>query len=190
MLYPVSGLLADVRYGRYTVIKSSLASIIIGLIFIIGMSISLVSINGSPPNDVKIVQAFVMLVLGLSGFQSNAVQFGLDQLLDASSEELSLFLHWFVWTEYVGVFLAHLHTVWYSCTSQKINNYPSLVVPIVMLLCLLFTFCKRCWFSCENVGINPYRNVYRVLKFAAKHGDPLGHRSALTYSDDVRPSRI
>ena len=37
---------------------------------------------------------------------------------------------------------------------------------------------------------NPYRNVYRVLKFAAKHGKPLGHRSVLTYSDDVRPSRI
>ena len=100
-----------------TVIKLSLASIIIGLIFIIGMSISLVSINGSPPNNVKIVQAvfgvtaFMMFVLGFSGFQSNAVQFGLDQLLDACSEELSLFLHWFVWTEYVGVFLAHLHTV-------------------------------------------------------------------------------
>ena len=30
----------------------------------------------------------------------------------------------------------------------------------------------------------------RVLKFAAKHGKPLGHRSGLTYSDDVRPSRI
>ena len=45
MLYPVSGLLADVRYGRYTVIKSSLAGIIIGLIFIIGISISSVSIK-------------------------------------------------------------------------------------------------------------------------------------------------
>ena len=31
-----------------------------------------------------------MFVLGFSGFQSNAVQIGLDQLLDASSEELSL----------------------------------------------------------------------------------------------------
>ena len=30
MLYPISGLLADVHYGRYTVKKSSLAGIIIG----------------------------------------------------------------------------------------------------------------------------------------------------------------
>ena len=37
---------------------------------------------------------------------------------------------------------------------------------------------------------NPYHNVYRVIKFTAKHGKPLGHRSALTYSDDVRPSRM
>ena len=37
---------------------------------------------------------------------------------------------------------------------------------------------------------NPYLNVYRTLKFTAKHSKPLGIRSALTYSDDVRPSRI
>ena len=33
---------------------------------------------------------------------ANAVQFGLDQLLHASSQELSLFLHWFIWADNFG----------------------------------------------------------------------------------------
>ena len=198
MLYPISGLLADVRYGRYTMIKSSLTSIAIGLTFTIGMLISLVSIKGIPPNTVKIVQAvigvivFMILIVGFSGFQSNAVQFGLDQLLDASSEELSLFLHWFVWTGQIGKLIPHLLLAWLCCSivSQEIDSYIGLVVGAFFIVCLIFTLRKRRWFNCENVVSNPYRNVYRVLKFTAKHGKPLGHRSALTYSDDVKPSRI
>ena len=43
----------------------------------------------------------VIFIIGAGGFRSNSVQFSHDQLLDASSEKISLFLHWFVWTEYV-----------------------------------------------------------------------------------------
>ena len=41
MLYPIGGLLADIRCGRYTMIKSSLVSIWIGFIFtcFIGLSV-------------------------------------------------------------------------------------------------------------------------------------------------------
>ena len=32
--------------------------------------------------------------------------------------------------------------------------------------------------------------MWKVLRFAAKHGKPLGHRSAFTYSDDRKPPRL
>ena len=55
---------------------------------------------------------------------------------------------------------------------------------------MIITYLKRNSFYRERVSSNPYWNVWKVLRFAAKHGKPLGHRSAFTYSDDGKPSRL
>ena len=199
MLYPVGGLIADLRYGRYKVIKLSLINNWVGAIIasVIGVLLSVeVNRNSHPLRVANTIASFLfvaLFVLGIGGFQSNAVQFGLDQLLDASSEELSLFLHWFVWTEYIGDLFPHgIATISY-CHSLCFNSGIGFSILFYLALStvgLTLACCKRRWLNCENVAGNPYWNVYRVLKFTAKHGKPLGHRSALTYSDDVRPSRI
>ena len=198
MLYPIGGFVADVHYGRYKMIKLSLINNFVGAIFVaiaaVLYSIN-VSRNSDPIEDVVVAAVFsaiLLYIVGFGIFQSNAVQFGLDQLLDASSEELSLFLHWFVWTECIGEMLPHFFTTAFSC-SERIREsigYESLSFLVFGMLGLILICCKRRWFNCENIDGNPYWNVYRVLKFTARHGKPLGHRSALTYSDDVRPSRI
>ena len=200
MLYPIGGLIADLRYGRYKVIKLSLLNNFVGAIIasVLGILYSVDEMyRESHPLKLAYAVAgylFMMLfVLGIGVFQSNAVQFGLDQLLDASSEELSLFLHWFVWTEHIGELIPRLSIAASFCRRRDTNNnigYSGLLYLALSTVGLTLVCCKRRWFNCENIVGNPYRNVYRVLKFAAKHGKPLGHRSALTYSDDVRPSRI
>ena len=199
MLYPIGGLIADLRYGRYKVIKLSLINNWFGAIIVsvLGILVSVELYRESHPLRLAYTVAgflFMMLfVLGIGVFQSNAVQFGLDQLLDASSEELSLFLHWFVWTEHIGELIPRLPIAASFCRSRVTKNvicYSGLLYLALSTVGLTLVCCKRRWFNCENIVGNPYRNVYRVLKFAAKHGKPLGHRSALTYSDDVRPSRI
>ena len=199
MLYPIGGLIADLRYGRYKVIKLSLINNWVGAIIasVLGVLYSVEVYKDSHPLRVAYeVTAFLfttVFVLGIGVFQSNAVQFCLDQLLDASSEELSLFLHWFVWTEHIGVLIPRLFIAASFCRRHVTNNiigYSGLLYLALSTVGLTLVCCKRRWFNCENIVGNPYRNVYRVLKFTAKHGKPLGHRSALTYSDDVRPSRI
>ena len=198
MSYPIGGLLADLQCGRFAIIKMSLVSIWAGFIFTFLEGLSYIIIRGIPSVEVKISESvggvivFVLFILGFSGFQSNAVQFGLDQLLDASSEELSMFLHWYVWTECVGEMLPRLLSAVSICDGKlrKGIGYLTIVFFGLSTMCVIMICCKRRWFNCENVVGNPYRNVYRVLKFTAKHGKPLGHRSALTYSDDVRPSRL
>ena len=35
-------------------------------------------------------------------FEANAIQFGMDQMLEAFSEQLSPFIHWYFWCAYVG----------------------------------------------------------------------------------------
>ena len=200
MLYPIGGLIADLRYGRYKVIKLSLINNWVGAIIasVLGVLFSVEvyshALSLKVANSVAAILLVALFGLGIGGFQSNAVQFGLDQLLDASSEELSLFLHWFVWTEHVGELIPRIATAASYCrkldTEKIIINTSGLLYLALSTVCLILVCCKRRWFNCENVVGNPYKNVYRVLKFTAKHGKPLGHRSALTYSDDIKPLRI
>ena len=197
MLYTIGGLIADLRYGRYKDIKLSLINNFVGAIIasVLGILYSVDEVyRESHPLKLAYSYLFMTLfVLGIGVFQSNTVQLGLDQLLDASSEELSLFLHWFVWTEHIGELIPRLSIAASFCRRRVTNNIigcSGLLYLALSTVGLTLACCKRRWFNCENIVGNPYRNVYRVLKFSAKHGKPLGHRSALTYSDDVRPSRI
>ena len=70
--------------------------------------------------------------MGLIGFSANSIQFGLDQLHDAATEDLILYIHWFVWTSYAGLLPMKLGfdtIVFKLCTSLKrnpeINSSPS-----------------------------------------------------------------
>jgi hypothetical protein len=61
------------------------------------------------------------------------------------------------------------------------------------LLLLGVTLCiqryKRRWFLTDSGSKNPYKLVYRVLKFAKDHTNPI-RRSAFTYCEDELPSRL
>jgi peptide/histidine transporter 3/4 len=61
------------------------------------------------------------------------------------------------------------------------------------LLLLGITLCiqryKRQWFLTDTGSKNPYKLVYRVLKFAKDHTNPI-RRSAFTYCEDELPSRL
>ena len=35
-------------------------------------------------------------------YEANAIQFGMDQMLEASSKELSSFIHWYYWSLNLG----------------------------------------------------------------------------------------
>ena len=39
-----------------------------------------------------------MWVLTLGLFKANVIQLGMDQLLEASSDQLSSFIHWYYWS--------------------------------------------------------------------------------------------
>ena len=98
------------------------------------------------------VLVVVLFVLGIGGFESNVVQFGLDQLLDASSEELSLFLHWFVWMGQIGELTPRLLLTAATCNGVTMHyaGYTSFLPLALSSACLTLFCCKRRWFNCEN----------------------------------------
>ena len=63
---------------------------------------------GSNPKTILVygtASTVIAIITGLIGFgmyESNAFQFGMDQMLEASSEKLSSFIQWYFWCVNVG----------------------------------------------------------------------------------------
>lgn len=198
LLYPVGGLLADIWYGRFKIIIFSVVKITLGAVVMSIAAILNLKNSGAAPENLWLVvyyfcvgMSVILLLLGFSGFQSNAVQFGLDQFLEAPTEDLSVFLHWYVWTSNLGEMIARLLGSFMVCNKELRRLVR--IVPLLYAVpscAMLFLSCyKHQWFHCEPRTQNPYGLVYKVLRFVAKHKQPL-QRSALTFSDDVMPSRM
>ena len=47
--------------------------------------------------------AVLLLPCGLVAFSANVIQYGIDLLHDAPSDNTSLYIHWYVWTSYAGL---------------------------------------------------------------------------------------
>ena len=137
----------------------------------------------------------LIAILGVTGFGANFIQFGLDQLVEAPSQHQAIFVHWAKWCyDLLSAVLLALFVV-RDCeevfsTSRIALVYSALIVSILIFLFIIaFSYLRRHWFYTEPGHQNPYRTVVSVLKFAWKHKYSL-QRSAFTYCDDERPSRL
>ena len=197
LFYPLGGLLADVYCGRYRCITISLVIFWCGFALLCTLIIIWAAKADNKHSYATIAVLMVLCFLvGFSGFQSNVVQFGLDQLQEAPTEKLSIFLHWFVCTDSVAQWSVKLVIVvahcYYSHHGEGFDYglayWPQLTM-IVFSVLISLGYYKQGWFHMEPGGTNPYRMVFSVLNFARKHNYPL-QRSAFTYTDDEKPSRI
>ena len=153
------------------------------------------------------VPAFLFMLLSLGMFEANAIQFGMDQLLESSSDQLSSFIHWYYWSSYAGQFLLYAITtvmviLQTNCVVEQTSDHPAfysiqvyitfciallqLILGIVGLV-VLIRYKKR--LNIEKPGHNPLKLIYKVLKYAWKHKFP-ENRSAFTYWENDIPPRI
>ena len=186
---PLAGWLADVRYGRYRIVQWSMWIMWISSLLLTG---SLVIIQWLElQNDIylKVVMIFLIpLGIGYGGFQANIIQFGVDQLVDASSNKVKAFIVWYVWT-YIGSQITASLTLYYvSAVQYKL-------VSLSLLICANLSTAMSLNFIFKNVLIrepsakNPFNIMYKVIKYALKNKRPR-LRSAFTYWEDKVPSRI
>ena len=210
VFYPLSGFIADVYCGRFRIIRISLCLLLLHLILIciieiIGLAkLQSVKFYRYPeffysPLGVCVVvfslAALTFFVLGLAGYQANFVQFGLDQLFEAPSHHLGLFVHYAVWSFQLGSVPVLLLPVFW-CKNHKLKMviyyilYPLPLVTLILVSALLFVnHGRKSWFFTEVRRKNPYKTVFKVIKFARNHSHPL-RRSAFTFSDNFIPSRL
>ena len=136
----------------------------------------------------KVLHIFLVpLAAGYGGFQANIIQFGVDQLCDASSSEIKTFVIWYSWTV-----ISSIATV--TTASLYISEEYKLLVSLLMTLKLTLAVCLGILFNNvlikEPVTQNLFKTVYGVIRYAMKHKSPR-QRSAFTYTgEDELPSRI
>ena len=137
-------------------------------------------------------------------FEANAIQFSLDQMIEASSEQLSSFIHWYFWCAHVGplvmfyIMTVVLFTVYSEISNSSyssgnfltvnINVCSAFTVVLSVLNILLYFFYKK-KFQFEEIGRNSLKTIIDVLKYSYHHKYP-ERRSAFTYWENYIPSRI
>ena len=216
--YPLIGLLADVKLTRYRMICLScwvtfVSHLLLLLILLcIGLPYNIYKNNAL--GIVLLIAAIpttVSLIVGKGMFESTVIQFGTDQMIEASSAQLSTFIHWYYWSLYVGDFciniiitaflglLSDCHIPLQDLDSGIHNIFMewAFLVTVTILQCipccftLLLLYLKKVksYLNIEPVGVNPVRKVIDVLKYAYHHKYPV-KRSALSYYLNTYPSRI
>ena len=148
------------------------------------------------------------LVTSIGVFEANAIQFGMDQLLEASSDQLSAFVHWYFWATHLGQQLVFVAAVTVALTGElifqeavldqmSVRYLPYVTLGVIIVLLWMNFLAMSSWFFhhkkkhmyIAKAGINPFRLMWKVLNFAWKNKYPL-NRSAFTYCEENTPSRL
>ena len=187
---PIAGWLADIYFGRYKVINWSMWTMWIAFILATASSV-VVKLVESYENINNYVNGALMVVgtIGLGGFQANIIQFGIDQLHDASTSEITSFIAWYVWCAYSSEFAVDSTVEILDCAQKDSQLFGTLVMCVQLSIALTSTLLLNHWLVKEPVTQNPFKLVYYVIRYAIKHKQPRC-RSAFTYCEDELPSRI
>ena len=178
-------LVADIYLGRYKVIKYSMRLLWIAVIAsntIIALQYYVVK-NAATSSILTFFTTFG--VAGSAGIIVNSLQFGIDQLTDASSSEITSYISWYAWNTMLASTTGAIIT---ECLTRYISmSY--FVLPHSCTLSILSDCCFKHWLVKEPVTTNPLKLIYQVLKYAMKNKYPR-LRSAFTYWEDKPYSRI
>ena len=211
LTYPVLGWISDTWVKHRFMINlsfgvSAISSFVITVILVI---------NILKPSDfvasyedvgfLIIVSTVVLGVAGLGMYEANAIQYSLHQMIEASSETLSSFIHWYYWCStitpalvYYSFFLSMfimMRCIMEFEESNKGNKYigEAFVIPagvsfLFLSLATIYVIKIKKRTTSESM-INPIKDIFKVLHYSWCHKCP-ERRSAFTYWENQIPSRI
>ena len=184
---PIFGVLTDIKFGW---LNAAIASA--GLAAFCSLACVIVPLAIDEEKIVTLVTSvigFFALIMRIY-FEVSILCFGTKELIEmaASSDQLSCFIWWRSW----GINLANMITFSSNCFFSSHIHYKIYVssIHLILLVIIIVTaiVVKR-WTIRYNDSVNPLKLISGVLCFAVKNRYPL-NRSALTYWEEVEPSRI
>ena len=122
ILFPIGGWLADTRIGRYKMIHYSMLMMWLGTI-LATLGLLLTTIVSSEHHQVIQMTIYcslcVFVAIGLGGFLSNIIHLGIDQLADASANEITSFISWYTASLYISGITVYYIT---DCVVSSLND--------------------------------------------------------------------
>ena len=185
--FPIVGILSDIYLGRYKTIRYSLWVLWLSLI---AFNVFLIVKQYAAVED-ETTQLVVGCLIGgciavsMSGVIVNTMQFGIDQLTDASSSNICSYISWYVW---IIALASNLAAISQNCSpyNQVIGFF---ILPFLCTAVIVSDMCFNKWLVKEPASRNPFKIIFQVLRYATKNKYPR-LRSAFTYWEDRPYSRI
>ena len=181
---PMAGLLADIKFGRYKTLQCSTYITVAAISFfsisfvMYTIVISVVTFRHVDSVPFVFISLYLFGTIGVLITSSiilttSAINFGMDQLHDSSTQDSILFVHWYVWLNYLSILVIGVpwslffHDTWcadYVDTFRIISISLCILISGVILFLLIVSLCvvrhKQRWFLIESSGrVNPYKLV-------------------------------
>ena len=157
---PLVGWLADVRFGRYKVIKfGSLASFLASILYYFAM----VTIGGaSTLSNVFLSLAVVIAGFGYTCYLASVLPFLTDQIVGATSDELSAVVRWYYWAENIAMCLSNI-IAYYGKETILISNdniSSTTFLAIIPLAVIIISDCLcQQWLDKTHKVTNPIKLI-------------------------------
>jgi peptide/histidine transporter 3/4 len=182
---PIGGWLADAYVGRYRAIKYGMWIMWFGAIL---NGFSLVLSKVSTPYKLHGYQWVTHTIniitgVGFGAYQANIVQFGIDQLIDATSTEISSFIMWYTMSLSICGIAVNYSSF---CTQDYVVV---LVVALCLTLAIGLDYLLKHWLDKDPVirGENPLCLISKTVCFTIKNRRSLlpsqQHHGVLTNFD-------
>ena len=182
---PLIGWLADVKIGRYKIIKIALFPSFLASLF---YYFALFTTKGdSTLTTVLSSIAMVIVSLGYTCFIAAMLPFITDQIIGSTSDELSAVVRWYYWVQTIGIGLANF--VSYFCNLEKVYVGSTIIFAIPLALIIISDCLCQQWLDRTHKVTNPVKLIMQVLNYTRKHSYP-ERRSAFTYIDEEQPTRM
>ena len=172
ILCPIGGWLADTRIGRYKVIHYSMLFMWIGVVLTTIGELVLTNINIGTANDTVLSTGVytclsLFTMVGFVGFVSNILHLGIDQLTDASANEITSFIMWYTMTLSTSGITVHYIS---DCVEHKHTFY---IKTFIVAICLTVALCSDFLFHHilvkEQVAGKPLRVIIGVVRYIIKN---------------------
>ena len=182
LLAPIIGWLADVKFGRYEIIK--FGSLVL---FFVSIFFYLKNVLIAELKRIFIAVSIVIARFGTSCYSAAMLPFLTDQLIGATSDELSAVVQWYVWSDSLGKGLSQIITI--LLFNKIIPSEVVLIFAIPLAVIIISDCLCQQWLDRTHKVTNPIKLIIQVLNYTRKHRYP-ERRSAFTYIDEEQPTRI